>query len=50
MNPIKKGVEHLSLYLKVADSLPSHGNTKHAYFKLSLINQMDSEMSITKGI
>ncbi|KAI9090667.1 hypothetical protein K1719_028520 [Acacia pycnantha] len=49
VNPTAKGVEYLSLFLKVANSLPSFGWTRYVYFKLSLINQIDNEKSITKG-
>ncbi|CAL0310564.1 unnamed protein product [Lupinus luteus] len=48
VQPIEKGVEHLSLCLRISGPLPAYGWTKFAYFKLSLINQMDSEKSIVK--
>ena len=49
MYPIGKGVDHLSLYLKVAGSLPPFGWTKYAYFSLALINHMDEQKSVVRG-
>lgn len=48
MHPIGKDEDHLSLCLKVAGSLPPFGWTKFAYFRLALINQMDSQKSIVR--
>ncbi|KAE9621714.1 hypothetical protein Lal_00032909 [Lupinus albus] len=48
MEPIEKGVEHLSLCLKISGPIPEFGCSKFAYLELSLINQMDSEKSIVK--
>ncbi|OIW05190.1 hypothetical protein TanjilG_19821 [Lupinus angustifolius] len=48
VQPIEKGVDHLSLCLKISGPLPAYGWSKFAYFKLSLINQMDNEKSIVK--
>ncbi|XP_054791938.1 MATH domain and coiled-coil domain-containing protein At3g58270-like isoform X2 [Prosopis cineraria] len=48
VNPIGKGEEYLSLFLKAANSLPLYGWTRYVYFKLSLVNQIDSERSISR--
>ncbi|CAL0326682.1 unnamed protein product [Lupinus luteus] len=48
MNPIGKGVDQLSLCLKVSGKLPTYRWRKFAYFKLALINQMDTERSIVR--
>ncbi|BBG96706.1 ubiquitin-specific protease 12 [Prunus dulcis] len=43
-------VDYLSMFLDVADAstLPS-GSTRYAKFSLTLVNQVDSKKSITKG-
>lgn len=46
--PKGKDVGHLSLYMKVADSLPPYGWSRFVYFRLALINQVDSKKSIVK--
>ncbi|KAK7244716.1 hypothetical protein RIF29_39542 [Crotalaria pallida] len=46
--PLRKDVNHFSLYLMVADSLPSYGWSRNTYFKLALINQVDSNKSLVK--
>lgn len=33
----------------VADSLPPYGWSRDAYFKLSLLNQLDGDKSVVKG-
>ncbi|XP_020213298.1 MATH domain and coiled-coil domain-containing protein At3g58270 isoform X2 [Cajanus cajan] len=43
-----KNVDHFSLYLMVADSLPPYGWNRNTYFKLALINQLDDNKSIVK--
>ncbi|KAJ1390690.1 TRAF-like [Sesbania bispinosa] len=40
--------EHLSLYMKIADTLPPYGWSRFVYFRLALINQVDSKKSIVK--
>ncbi|CAJ1880830.1 unnamed protein product [Sphenostylis stenocarpa] len=45
--PLLKNVDHFSLYLMVADSLPPYGWSRNTYFKLSLINQLDGNKSVT---
>lgn len=47
--PKGRNVEYLSLYMKVADSLPPYGWSRFVYFRLALINQVDSKKSIVKG-
>jgi len=43
--------DHLSMYLDVADShLLPPGWSRYAQFSLAVVNQLDSKMSIRKGI
>ncbi|KAK7284736.1 hypothetical protein RJT34_19489 [Clitoria ternatea] len=46
--PLMKNVDHFSLYLMVADSLPAYGWSRNTYFKLALINQFESNKSVVK--
>ncbi|XP_061351812.1 MATH domain and coiled-coil domain-containing protein At3g58270-like [Gastrolobium bilobum] len=46
--PLRKDVNHFSLYLVVADSLPPYGWSRNTFFKLALINQVDKKKSIVK--
>ncbi|KAL2345346.1 hypothetical protein Fmac_006631 [Flemingia macrophylla] len=46
--PLRKNVDHFSLYLMVADSLPPYGWNRNTYFKLALINQLDGNKSVVK--
>ncbi|KAK7278783.1 hypothetical protein RJT34_23819 [Clitoria ternatea] len=46
--PLRRDVNHFSLYLMVADSLPPYGWTRNTFFKLALINQKDRKKSIVK--
>ncbi|MED6106213.1 hypothetical protein PIB30_002667 [Stylosanthes scabra] len=46
--PLRKDVNHFSLYLMVADSLPDYGWSRNTYFKLVLTNQLDANKSIVK--
>ncbi|XP_061372130.1 MATH domain and coiled-coil domain-containing protein At3g58270-like [Gastrolobium bilobum] len=46
--PKGRDVDHLSLYITVADSLPPYGWSRFAYFRLALINQVDNNKSIVK--
>ncbi|XP_014495548.1 MATH domain and coiled-coil domain-containing protein At3g58270 [Vigna radiata var. radiata] len=46
--PLMRNVDHFSLYLMVADSLPPYGWNRNTYFKLSLINQLDENKSVVK--
>ncbi|KAK7396816.1 hypothetical protein VNO78_17975 [Psophocarpus tetragonolobus] len=46
--PLMKNVEHFSLYLMVADSLPPFGWNRNTYFKLALVNQLDGHKSVVK--
>ncbi|XP_061372168.1 MATH domain and coiled-coil domain-containing protein At3g58270-like isoform X2 [Gastrolobium bilobum] len=46
--PLRNDVEHFSLYLTVAGSLPPYGWSRNTYFKLALINQVDGNRSIVK--
>ncbi|KAK7337360.1 hypothetical protein VNO77_17927 [Canavalia gladiata] len=46
--PKGRSVEYLSLYMKVADSLPPYGWSRFAHFKLALINHVDTKRSIVK--
>ncbi|KAK7244718.1 hypothetical protein RIF29_39544 [Crotalaria pallida] len=48
VHPITKGVDHLSLCLKVSGAIPSVRWRKFAYFKLVLINHIDSQKSIVR--
>lgn len=50
MHPLRSDVNHFSVYLMVADSLPPYGWTRHTFFKLVLINQVDNRKTIEKGI
>ena len=49
--PKGNNVDHLSMYLDVADSatLP-YGWSRYAQFSLSVINQVQSKYSVRKGI
>lgn len=47
--PLRKNVDHFSLYLMVADSLPAYGWSRNTYFKLALVNQLDGNKSVVKG-
>lgn len=49
MYPLRSDVNHFSVYLMVADSLPPYGWTRNTFFKLVLINQVDRRKSIEKG-
>ena len=44
-----KNVDHFSLYLMIADSLPPYGWNRNTYFKLALVNQLDVNKSVVKG-
>ncbi|KAE9585324.1 hypothetical protein Lal_00018151 [Lupinus albus] len=46
--PLRKDVNHFSLYLSVADILPSYGWERDTNFKLALINQVDGNKSVVK--
>ncbi|KAJ1423321.1 TRAF-like [Sesbania bispinosa] len=46
--PLRKDVNHFSLYLMVADSLPPYGWSRNTFFKLVLINQVDKKKSVIK--
>ncbi|XP_072054072.1 MATH domain and coiled-coil domain-containing protein At3g58280 isoform X2 [Arachis hypogaea] len=46
--PLRRDVNHFSLYLMVADSLPAYGWSRNTYFKLILTNQVDANKSIVK--
>lgn len=46
--PLRRDVNHFSLYLMVADSLPPYGWSRNTFFKLALINQVDRNKSIVK--
>ncbi|XP_061372149.1 MATH domain and coiled-coil domain-containing protein At3g58270-like isoform X2 [Gastrolobium bilobum] len=46
--PLRSNVDHFSLYLMVADSLPPYGWSRNTYFKLALINQVDGNKSVVK--
>ncbi|KAJ1432886.1 TRAF-like [Sesbania bispinosa] len=46
--PLRKDVNHFSLYLMVADSLPPYGWSRNTFFKLALINQVDKKKSVIK--
>ncbi|KAL3029826.1 hypothetical protein AAZX31_03G186200 [Glycine max] len=46
--PIMKNVDHFSLYLMIADSLPPYGWNRNMYFKLALVNQLDVNKSVVK--
>lgn len=48
--PLRRDVNHFSVYLMVADSLPPYGWSRNTFFKLALINQVDRSKSIAKGI
>ncbi|KAF7818902.1 MATH domain and coiled-coil domain-containing protein [Senna tora] len=48
VHPLRKDVNHFSLYLTVADSLPPYGWSRNTYFKLLLINQMDPNKTVLK--
>ncbi|MED6148508.1 hypothetical protein PIB30_053830 [Stylosanthes scabra] len=48
VHPLRNHVNHFSLYLMVADSLPPYGWTRNTFFKLALINQVDRRKSIVK--
>lgn len=50
MYPLRRDVNHFSVYLMVADSLPPYGWSRNTFFKLALINQVDRNKSIAKGI
>ncbi|XP_072054074.1 uncharacterized protein [Arachis hypogaea] len=44
--PLRRDVNHFSLYLMVADSLPAYGWSRNTYFKLILTNQRLSRSSM----
>ncbi|TKY53214.1 Ubiquitin carboxyl-terminal hydrolase 12 [Spatholobus suberectus] len=46
--PLRRDVNHFSVYLMVADSLPPYGWSRNTFFKLALINQVDRKKSIAK--
>ncbi|XP_058740727.1 MATH domain and coiled-coil domain-containing protein At3g58270-like [Vicia villosa] len=48
LHPLSKNVEHFSLYLMVADSLPAYGWSRKTHFKLVLVNQTDDNKSVVK--
>ncbi|XP_047170948.1 ubiquitin C-terminal hydrolase 12-like [Vigna umbellata] len=48
VHPLRSDVNHFSVYLMVADSLPPYGWTRHTFFKLVLINQVDNSKTIEK--
>ncbi|CAJ2632155.1 unnamed protein product [Trifolium pratense] len=48
LHPLRKNVDHFSLYLMVADSLPAYGWNRNAHFKLVLVNQIDDNRSVVK--
>ena len=49
--PRGNNTDHLSMYLDVADShLLPPGWSRYAQFSLAVVNQLDSKMSIRKGI
>lgn len=48
MHPLRSDVNHFSVYLMVADSLPPYGWSRNTFFKLVLINQVDNNKSIEK--
>ncbi|BAT96494.1 hypothetical protein LR48_Vigan02g020400 [Vigna angularis] len=48
VHPLRSDVNHFSVYLMVADSLPPYGWTRHTVFKLVLINQVDNSKTIEK--
>ncbi|KAL2326877.1 hypothetical protein Fmac_020304 [Flemingia macrophylla] len=47
--PLRKDVNHFSVYLMVDDSLPPYGWSRNTFFKLALVNQVDRNKSIVKG-
>jgi len=49
VHPLRSDVNHFSVYLMVADSLPPYGWSRNTFFKLVLINQVDNNKSIEKG-
>ncbi|KAK4281767.1 hypothetical protein QN277_013222 [Acacia crassicarpa] len=48
VQPLRRDVDHFSVCLAVADSLPPYGWSRNTYFKLVLINQIDPNKSIIK--
>ncbi|KAK7355059.1 hypothetical protein VNO80_14304 [Phaseolus coccineus] len=48
VHPLRRDVDHFSVYLMVADSLPPYGWDRNTFFKLVLINQLDDNKSIEK--
>lgn len=49
MHPLRRDVDHFSLYMMVSDSLPPYGWSRNTFFKLVLINQLDRKKSVVKG-
>ncbi|MED6106212.1 hypothetical protein PIB30_002666 [Stylosanthes scabra] len=47
VHPIEKGVDYLSLYLKLGGSVPSLWS-KYVYFSFALINHMNPQKSVVK--
>ncbi|XP_027191417.1 uncharacterized protein [Cicer arietinum] len=48
VHPMRRDVDHFSIYLEVADSLPPYGWSRNTFFKLVLINQLNRNKSIVK--
>ncbi|XP_029125225.1 uncharacterized protein LOC109795092 isoform X2 [Cajanus cajan] len=46
--PLRRDVNHFSVYLMVGDSLPPYGWSRNTFFKLVLVNQVDRKKSIEK--
>jgi len=49
VHPLRRDVDHFTLYLMVADSLPPYGWDRNTFFKLVLVNQLDKNKNIVKG-
>ncbi|XP_054783876.1 MATH domain and coiled-coil domain-containing protein At3g58270-like [Prosopis cineraria] len=48
VHPLRRDVDHFSVYLTVADSLPPYGWSRNTHFKLVLVNQIDPNKSVIK--
>lgn len=48
VHPLRRDVDHFTLYLMVADSLPPYGWDRNTFFKLVLVNQLDKNKNIVK--
>ncbi|KAK7244719.1 hypothetical protein RIF29_39545 [Crotalaria pallida] len=46
--PMRTDAEHFSLHVKIADSMPAYGWKIFIYFRVALINQVDSKNTIVK--